>query len=311
MSTPQPASETAVLARSLLRLARAGAYALPAPQASAGAYHVFSPRNGFEAAIACLSQADISQAQAQGWLTLPGSDGRLTLSRQGRRALKREICAPGKRPASGMASGHRASKPRSALNAPSAAAPQRIEGPLLWLRNRKDRQGQPLISQGQYEAGTRFASDYTKAQMQARVTASWSVIAPCLRTGTPGAGVDISDAALAARGRFHAAMDVVGPEMGQLLVDVCCHDIGLESAERARGWPVRSGKVVLDMGLTALARHYGLVAVPTAREAAASKPSRQTAARHWADPAFTPTLARWERPQAPAASRDADATASA
>lgn len=311
MPTPRPACDTAVLARSLLRLARAGAYALPAPHAAVAAYHVFSPRNGFEAAIASLPQADIAQAQALGWLTFPGGDGRLTLSRQGRRALKREVCTPGNRPAAGAASGHRASKARSGLNAPSAAAPQRIEGPLIWLRKRKDRQGQPLITQAQYEAGTRFAADYTKAQMQARVTASWSVTAPCLRTGTPGAGVEISDAALAARGRFHAAMDVMGPEMGQLLLDVCCHDIGLESAERARRWPVRSGKVVLDMGLTALARHYGLEATPPLRDATAASRTRRPPRRRWADPAFTPTLARWERPQAPTASRDADATAPA
>jgi hypothetical protein len=303
-----PASDTAALARSLLRLARTGAYALPAIDPPAR-YHVFSPRNAFAAPIAGIAEAAMALARDLGWVTLARAQGRVQLSKLGRRAVQREMSCAGKRGPAPAASAQRTTaQPHAGAAASSARGPQRCEGPLLWLRNRKDRNGHPLISQAQYEAGTRFTADYVKGQMQPRVTANWSAAAPCLRSGTPGGSVDISDAALAARHRFHAAMDVIGPDMGQLLIDVCCHDIGLESAERARRWPIRSGKVVLDMGLTALARHYGLEAA--ARDTPAP-PQDRAKARRWADPGFTPTLQRWETPRERAANRDAVATASA
>lgn len=302
MQRPVFPLDPAGLARRLLRLARPGAYARAD---GAAAFEVLSPRNAFAAPIATIADADVTAALGLGWLTTAGADGHLQLSKNGRRALKRHVLSSGTAAAAAKLPGTGAAARSAAGVDAKAMPPQRIEGPLLWLRNRRDRSGRPLITEAQYEAGTRFVADYVQGQMQARVTASWSVTAPCLRSGTPGAGVDISDAALAARNRFHAAIAVVGPEMGGLLIDVCCFDIGLETAERARHWPVRSGKVVLDMGLTALARHYGLVsaAAEPQRTPSRAKPQR------WADPAFTPTLAHWEVP-APAANRDADATAS-
>jgi hypothetical protein len=66
---------------------------------------------------------------------------------------------------------------------------------------------------------------------------------------------------------------------------VCCHEIGLEAAERAQGWPQRSGKLVLQLALTSLARHYGLLAPAPSPHA-----SRM---RHWGSEDYRPDIDAW------------------
>ena len=48
------------------------------------------------------------------------------------------------------------------------------ESPLSWLRNRKDRNRQPLLTHAQFEAGERLRADYYFAHLSARVTSDWS-----------------------------------------------------------------------------------------------------------------------------------------
>ena len=130
------------------------------------------------------------------------------------------------------------------------------ESPLAWLARRKGRDGRSMISAAQFLAGERMRADFTRAQMSPRVTSSWE--APSGRSSGGGAG-EMTDLIVASRQRMQQAMVASGPEFSGLLMDVCCFLRGLEDVERERGWPPRSGKVVLQLALDRLARHYGLV----------------------------------------------------
>lgn len=125
------------------------------------------------------------------------------------------------------------------------------ESPLGWLRRRR------LIDPAQFQAGERLRRDFTIAQLTPRLGVDFT--APIvlgrrgLRTETT-----LSEAVLAAKQRFRAAMVAVGPGLADTLFDVCCHLAGLEEVERDRSWPKRSARVVLVIALDRLAAHYGL-----------------------------------------------------
>ncbi|MFZ5740195.1 hypothetical protein BJ123_106116 [Rhodopseudomonas thermotolerans] len=131
------------------------------------------------------------------------------------------------------------------------------ESPLAWLARRKGRDGRALISAEQFVAGERLRADFTRGNLTPRVTSNWG--APTGRAGGGGAG-EMTDVVVAARQRVQLALDACGPEFSGILLDVCCFLRGLEDVERERGWPSRSAKVVLQLALDRLARHYGLAA---------------------------------------------------
>lgn len=141
------------------------------------------------------------------------------------------------------------------------------ESPLVWLARRKGRDGQPLIGAAQLQAGERLRCDFTRAGLTPRVTTNWSFPGGA-GAGDPGSFTDV---VLAAKARFALAMRAVGPELSGVLVDVCCFLKGLEAVEGERGWPPRTAKVVLGLGLDRLARHYGLSSTATGRSSAPAR----------------------------------------
>ena len=133
------------------------------------------------------------------------------------------------------------------------------ESPLSWLARRRGRDGRMLVAPHQFQAGERLRADFTRGQMMPRTTSNWSSGVASERRGPSGAA-DCTEATIAARQRVNAALEAVGPEFSGLLLDLCCFLKGLEDIERDRGWPARSAKVVLQLGLDRLARHYGYLA---------------------------------------------------
>lgn len=132
------------------------------------------------------------------------------------------------------------------------------ESPLAWLARRKGRDGCAMISRDQFAAGERLRADFTRGNLTPRVTSNWSSPTGGRPRGSVAGPCEMTDLIIASRQRVRLAMQACGPEFSGLLMDVCCFLRGLEDVERERGWPPRSAKVVLQLALDRLARHYGL-----------------------------------------------------
>ncbi len=135
------------------------------------------------------------------------------------------------------------------------------ESPIDYLAARKDKNGVAMLGSAEWNAGDRLRSDFTRANMLPSIGMRWGE--PIRGSAGAGGGVTQTDAAVAARLRVTKALESVGPEFSGLLIDVCCFLKGLEKVEIERGWPKRSGKLMLRAGLSILARHYA----PASKEA--------------------------------------------
>jgi Domain of unknown function (DUF6456) len=126
------------------------------------------------------------------------------------------------------------------------------ESPLSWLRARG------MVDARQYEAGERLRADYERAMMGPSVTMRWDA-SPISKTrrGAPDPG-DRTLGQVAAKKRFDDAIASAGKGLGDVLWRVICANETLPVAEKAMGWPVRSGRVVLTLALDRLADGYGL-----------------------------------------------------
>lgn len=183
-----------------------------------------------------------------------------------------------------------ATKAKPLIKAGQAGGPLRRNGqesPLAWLAQRKSRDGKPMISAAQFQAGERLRHDFFRAHLNPNVTMDWSMALSASGGGRRGGSdrVMINDVAIAARARVNAALGAVGPELGNILIDVCCHLKGLEASEQKAGWPRRSGKVILELALTRLARHYGLVS-----DGRASGTPSTRAIQHWGGEGYRPQM---------------------
>jgi hypothetical protein len=270
----------------LRRLAAKGAYAIRG-EAAPGADRslaVFSPRNGFADASATIPAAAFAWVLRRGWIEAEQGTGRYRISVAGVKTLRKASSSP---VTSASLTPSKTGADKKAKSKAAVSIGGIREGSLAWLRRRRDKGGDPLITEHQFAAGERLGTDFWYAQLSPRVTADWSATASSRRAprSAPGAGVEIGDHVVAARQRVHRALDMVGPELAGILVEVCCHDVGLETAERALGLPQRSAKTVLQLALTRLARYYGLIA-PASR-------SGFHHVRQWGSDDYRPSLEAW------------------
>jgi hypothetical protein len=270
-----------------MRLMARGAYipaALPAGSSDPTSFAVFAARNGYRAPIAWLAERVVAAAIGLELLVLvPEPPARWRLSAAGQTILRRRLSQASTPAQSGPARAQ--SQPETSM---CGVAPHLNEmaSALLWLRQRRDRDGRPLISEAQFMAGERLAADFYRGGLMPKTTIDWSAVARGGRQRVPSAVDAISAGTAAAQQRVRRAIDDVSSDYAALLLDVCCFSIGLADVERRYGWPHRSARIVLQFALTRLATHYGLI-VPVR-----SAPDARIS--HWGDAGYKPTLERWQ-----------------
>ncbi|MEQ8410783.1 MAG: DUF6456 domain-containing protein [Erythrobacter sp.] len=121
------------------------------------------------------------------------------------------------------------------------------ESPLAWLHSRGH------LENRLFDAGEALRNDYERAQLSANVTMRWDPV----RVKTTGdRGLSPTERQVAAKRRFDEAMSHAGKGLEDILWRVVCANEGLPDAEKALGWPVRSGKLVLRIALDRVAEYY-------------------------------------------------------
>ena len=275
-------SRERALRRLLTALEPADARATPGPLAP-DTIVVFAAARGVTMARATLPAAVATHAVSEGLAVWTQEKGKkyLRLTDAGRAFLRRAATTP-----SAEIDGFRAQHDDITRRpVDPSAAPVVIndsESPLAWLARRKGVDGKPFLTPAQIESGERFRRDIEQAQLLQRVTANWDSSRTARRAGA-GAGPVMSDLAIDARKRLARVYDALGGELGDLLTDVCGYLKGLETVERERGWPARSGKVALRIALDLLAALYGVASV-------ARGPSASRGLRHWGDETYRPHI---------------------
>lgn len=126
------------------------------------------------------------------------------------------------------------------------------ESPLGWLRARG------LVSVRQFDAGEKLRGDFERASLGPSVTMRWDASGVSGARGLAPDAPDRTTGQIAAKQRFDAAIVAAGPGLSDILWRTVCACESMPDAERALGWPARSGRLVLGMALDRVADFYRL-----------------------------------------------------
>lgn len=138
------------------------------------------------------------------------------------------------------------------------------ESPLSRLASAAEGE-RPFLARHHVEAGERVRRLAERAQIQPRLTMSYNAAHVAGGKGL-GHAAEIGDMAAEARKALAEIHRVLPRDCADVVLDVCGLLKGLQVVETERGWPRRSAKLVLRIGLEQLAQHYGLSAEAVGQE---------------------------------------------
>lgn len=210
-----------------------------------GTAYALSRRKGGRARLSVAADV-VAAFLGEGWIA-PAADGRLAIADAGRAFAARDAAA-----ADPFRSQH-----GDVIDLGGGARLERAASALDALARLKDENGRPYLGDEERQAGARLEADFELAHFRPRLTRDVSM---------PGFGelpdsdkeARLSAGALDARTRVMAALDAAGPGLKDVLFETVCLSRGLNEAEASFGWPRRSGKAFVRLGLQRLAAHYGL-----------------------------------------------------
>lgn len=193
---------------------------------------------------------ETAQAMAlKSWIVCPDPGGRVAryfITQVGREAL-RSLTAAEENRAQGLGSDLTIG-PDGAPH-PSNTRYLVTETPLSGLARRRDKSGNLFLDRALVAAGERMREDFEVADLGPAIKADWKRVLTQKKPGTPP-GV------IKARERLLAALEELGPGLGDVALRCCCLLEGLEVTEQQLGWSARSGKIVLRIALQRLIQHY-------------------------------------------------------
>jgi DNA-directed RNA polymerase specialized sigma24 family protein len=122
------------------------------------------------------------------------------------------------------------------------------------LANLRDVNGAAWLSQAELAAANRLRADWAQSEIGALRGSDWMAAPMGSTLRGPG---NAQEAAMArrcdARRRVADALTQLAPPLRRVVERIVLYEHGLEALERAEGWPVRSGKLALKLGLAQLA----------------------------------------------------------
>lgn len=141
---------------------------------------------------------------------------------------------------------------RAASPRPASGGFNRNESPL----SRLIAADSSFLSSHHVETGERVRGLVEKAQLRYRVTMSYAPVV--IHRSYSNTSAELSDMTVDARRKVSEIYTVLPRDCAGAVVDICGFLKGLHQVESERGWPRRSAKIVLRIGLEQLAQHYGI-----------------------------------------------------
>lgn len=157
-----------------------------------------------------------------------------------------------------------AAQHREVATGPEGVVLNLAESPLARLASASG--GEPaFLERHHVEAGERVRRLVERARLNPRLTMSYSAAHTAGRGGAGHAG-ELSDMAADARKALAGIHQALPRDCAEVVLDVCGLEKGLQQVETERGWPRRSAKLVLRIGLDRLAEVWGIGTVAVGRE---------------------------------------------